>query len=250
MAQKLKFSRWIVRHGFLVRAVLLTTVSLSLLLLVVVPAYRASRELSRKIAVRTKEANEISDKVSILSGLDQTVLKERVEILDRALPPSKDVVLYLSAIGGLSSELGLSFNGISLAPGEVTTATSSAKSSKATRERGLLSLLETELKITGSKENIYGFLRAIEESLPLMQIKDANISVGAGESYTLGLRLAMLWAAPDPEAVKGTITLFDDKEEAYFQDLAEFRRFAAVSESEFASIGLGKNDLFAVPVSD
>lgn len=247
MAQR-SITSYMVRHGILVRAAIVSVVTLIILLAITLPFINNVREMSGKIVSKRKENTELADKVSILSGLDQAVLEERVKILDRALPPKKDVVLYLSTIDGLSRELSLSFGGLSLNPGEVTEASGSAgktvtKGKPKTEAAGLHSL-ETEIEITGTKENIYTFLRLVEESAPLMQIKDAKVTGTSETAYALSLKLGMLYATTDIKAVKGPITLFDEKEEQYFQDLSKFRSFSLLSEAAVTDLELGKSNLF------
>lgn len=247
MAQS-SLTSYAVRHGFLVRAILVAIGMVVMLLALTFPFIGNVQELSRKIGSKRKENTEIAEKVSLLSGLDQAVLDERVKILDRALPPKKDVVLYLSTIDGLSRELNLSFGGIALSPGEVTEATGSAgkttAKTPAKAEVAGLHTLETDIEISGTKESIYTFLRLVEESAPLMQIKDVKVSGSDATGYSLSLRLGMLYATTDTRAVKGPITLFDEKEEQYFQDLNKFRTFNLLSDVEIDDTGLGKSNLF------
>lgn len=201
--------------------------------------------MQEKILLKTKEEEELSTKVSMLSGLDPSILQERIVIIDKALPPNKDVVLYLSTIDGLSRELGLTFNSIKLIPGDVTTVSDNAGA--AAKKRSIptgLSSLETEITISGSKDSIYAFLRMVEESLPLMQIKDIKISVSEGEQVTLSLELGMLWASFDPKTVTGVISLFNKKEEEYFQKLAGYPQYASVGGVDMLSKDLGKANLF------
>lgn len=244
---EISLNRWMVRHPFMLKAVGLAVVVVAILLLATIPFFENASSLSSKLSTRRKEASELAQKVTILSGLDQAVLTERVQILDHALPPRKDVVLYLSTVDGLVRELNLNFGGLSLAPGEVTEASLSASTKQANSRASVLGLhtLDTDLKIDGSEDNIYTFLRILENSAPLMQIKDVKLTRNqGGDHFTLSLRLGMLYAPATLEQVKGQITLFDAKEEAYFQDLASFRRFEPVVDLNADLSGLGKLDLF------
>lgn len=243
MAQQNMFIRYIVRHTYLVRSLVMAGAVAVMLVSLTIPFFTSARDMSSKITAKKKESNDLAERVTLLSSLDQNVLDERVRILDTALPPRKDVVLYLSAIDGLSRELNLSFGGISLAPGEVTESTGSAKAAAQPSKDGLHTL-ETDLEITGTKENIYTFLRLIEESSPLMQIKDVKVSGLSEESFVLSLRLGMLYAVTDTKDVKGPIALFDEKEEKYFQDLSQFRKYEILSDVFAEDTQLGKSDLF------
>lgn len=231
---------WITKHKNLALAIGTALASLILVYVAVLPIYRNGSELLGQIKTRSTELESSTNKVSILSKLDPNVLKERVNVLDSALPPRKDVLLYLTSIDGLSRELGLTFGGLELAPGDITEASGSAQSNK--RVQGVQSL-DTELKMSGGQESIYTFLRTIEGVLPLMLIKDVNVSILGNEQYSLALTLSMLWAEPATIDVKGPVTLFGAEEDKYFQQLSQYRRFDTVIIA--APVDGNKSDLFA-----
>ncbi len=232
---------WFNSHKNLATGIIISTISLVLVLTAIVPIYRSASTVLRDISKKSIELDSLNDKVAILTKLDANILEDRVKVIDRALPPRKDVLLYLNSVDGLSRELGLTFGGLSLAPGEVSEATGSAK--KTTKASGGLQALETEIKMSGSKDSVYSFLRTIEEVLPLMQIKNIKVTVAGEDQYSLALTLAMLWAEPATADIKSKITLFGETEEKYFSQLSGYRRFeSAVSVGENPT---AKQDLFA-----
>lgn len=238
---------WFTRHKTLAMAGGIFLTAFLLFFVAVIPIYRNAANLQGKINTKTKELDALTEKVSILSQLDPSVLEERVKVLDSALPPKKDILLYLNSIEGLSRELGLTFGGLSLSPGEITEASGSAtaKPAKKVAKTGNgLESLDTEIKIKGGQDSIYSFLRTVEEVLPLMQIKDIKVSVIAGDQFTLSLTLGMLWAEPTTANVKGPLTLFGPEEDKYFNLLSGYRTFGSAT---FVPVGEGENktDLFA-----
>lgn len=235
---------WMTSHKNLVLAIAIGVASFLLVLVAVLPIYQNANTILGKITKKSAELDELNTKVTILTQLDQAVLQERVETLDKALPPKKDVLLYLTSVDGLSRELGLTFGGLSLAPGDISEASSSAKKpAKNNKALGGLRGLETEIRINGDKDSIYTFLRTIEEVLPLMQIKDVKVTIIPGDQYSLALTLNMLWAEPATLDVKSKITLFGEKEDKYFQQLSQYRKFESAVTIE-PNQG-PKNDLFA-----
>lgn len=219
---------WINTHKNLAMAIGIGIAAFLLLFIAVIPIYQNASGIMKKINQKSTELEALNTKVTILSQLDQAVLQERVATLDNALPPKKDVLLYLTSVDGLSRELGLTFGGLSLAPGDISEASESGKKpAKNIKALGGLRGLETEIRINGNKDSIYTFLRTIEEVLPLMQIKDVKVTVNPGEQYSLALTLNMLWAEPATVDVKSKITLFGEKEEKYFQQLSGYRKFQA-----------------------
>lgn len=233
---------WYKTHDLLVKAIGLAIVSFALVLLAILPIYQSANKLLGTIQKKSSELDKISNKVALLSKLDKNVLAERVTVIDAALPPKKDVLLYLTSIDGLSRELGLTLGGVSLQPGNISE--NSETDTKKKLGTGLQSL-DTEIKIQGGQESIYSFLRTIESVLPLMQIKDISVSVSAENRYTLSLKLGMLWASPDTTSVTGAITLFGEEDDKYFTQLASFRRFAKLPTTSADFTGNVKQDLFA-----
>lgn len=232
---------WLNSHKNLAMAIGIALSALLLVMVAIVPMFKNASKLLKQIKTKSAELETLTNKVTILSQLDGNVLQDRVVVLDKALPPKKDILQYLASIDGLSRELGLSFGGLNLAPGEITEATGSGEK-KSAKNSGLQSL-ETEIKMRGSEDSVYAFLRKIEEVLPLMQIRDIKVSILPDKQFSLSLTLGMLWAEPATADVKSQVTLFGEAEEKYFAQLSQYRSFEPVVVSAIA--GNGKADLFA-----
>jgi len=231
----------------LVKAIVVDLVAVVIILGGILPTIGKIQSNTSKIETRAKEEKILSEKVVLLSQIDKAVLKERAQIIQEALPEKKDVIAYLGAIDGLSRELGLSFGGIILNPGDVSGANDvSSKTKKKTKQVGGLQILDTDVKITGSKDGIYTFLKLVEQALPLMQVANVKISSAGTDNYTLALSLGMLWAPYSQGDVKGAVSLFNEKEEASFQRLSSYKRYdGTVSETDITGMPIGKSDLFA-----
>ncbi len=234
---------WLNSHKSLAMAIGIGVAAVLLVFVAMIPIYQNASKLLKQIKQKSTELEALTSKVSILSQLDPNVLQQRVVWIDKALPPRKDILLYLTSIDGLSRELGLTFGGLTLVPGDITEASASASAKKTAKAAGLQNL-ETEIKMRGSEENVYAFLRKVEEVLPLMQIGDIKVSILGEDQYSLTLKLGMLWAEPATADVKSQVTLFGEKEEKYFSQLASYRQFEPVIVSA-SSKSAGKTDLFA-----
>jgi hypothetical protein len=234
--------RWFTQHKSLSLAMGMIFCSALLFFVAIIPIYNNALGILTKTKTRKSELDDLTAKVSILSKLDPVVLQSRVDVLNAALPPRKDVLTYLSAIDGLSRELGLTFGGLSIAPGEIEEATGSAK--KSVKTVGGVQSLETEIKMRGGQDGVYTFLRSIETVLPLMQIKNIKVSILDDNQYALSLTLGMLWAEPATIDVKGAVTLFGPEEDKYFTQLSEYRRFEANVATSSGTTN-SKADLFA-----
>ncbi len=229
------------KHAIVVRGVALILASILVAILISYPLLRAASMAQQDLQTKSAKADALSNEAVFLTGIDKEVLAQRLHILDLTLPPGKDVLLYLATIDGLSRELGLSFKGIQLAPGELATASAKAKST--TNVAGVRTL-DTQLTIAGNYQSIFSFLRAIEDTAPLMRVKDVKVSRTSGDSFNLSLMLEMLYAdVASAEVVKGKSVLFDDTEEALMTQLSQLRTYAE-SASPSGVINIGKSDLF------
>lgn len=241
-------NQYIVRHQLLAKAAAVGAAGLLLIIVGVIPLVSRIGKNTDKIRVREKEEKALVDKVTLLTQLDANVLAERMKVLDLALPPRKDVVAYLAAIDGLARELGLSFGGLSLSPGEVSgqSTTASAPSGNKRSNANGLQTLDTTIKMKGNEEGIYTFLRNVEQTLPLMQIKDVKVSVIGVDQYSLSLSIGMLWAPAVASDVKGAVALFNDQEEEYFASLSGYRSYRSeLDATAVPSYGDGSRvDLF------
>lgn len=236
----MKINEYIVRHQLLVRVFAVFAITAILLIVAVIPLSTAISRNSSKITTREKDRISLVEKVTLLSQIDNQVLQDRLKIIDSALPPRKDVVAYLTTMDGLSRQLGLSFGGIAISPGEVT----EKPDAQAKKVLVGLQTLDTTIKVKGDQNAIYSFLRSVEQTLPLMQIKDVKISGAGTGQYSLSLSLGMLWAPAQPTDVKGAVALFNDKEEEYFKTLSTYRSYQSELGSGEISIPSGKVDLF------
>lgn len=249
MKENIKFGQVWARHQVAIKAMAIVVVSLILILVALLPLFETAGSTLKKINNRQAEADALEAKVSILTRIDQEILKIRAETIKRALPETKDIVVYLSAIDGLSRELGLSFGGVTISPGEISASeptqanAKNKKSSRSKRENTKLNILDTDIKITGDKRGIYAFLRSVEETLPLMQISNVSIANLGGEQYSMTLSLGMLWAPYQEVDLKGKISLFTEKEEGFFQKLATFKVYSNPVAEINPSLG-GKTNLF------
>ena len=236
----------LIRHQIAVKALGVVAATLVVLLVGLWPLFKSAGTLIRKIETRGKEEESLSKKVAILSQIDQQVLKERTKVIKAALPETKDVIAYLGAVDGLSKELGLSFGGITVAPGDVSgeSQKSSSGRNKNTRKVALLNVLDTDIKITGTRDGIYAFLRQVEQTLPLMQVSDVVVTKLEEDLYSMTLSLGMLWAPTPTVDLKGAISLFTEKEEDYFQKLNVFKSYSGSTIAESLTENNGRVDLF------
>ena len=90
--EKVSLKQQLIRHEMAVKAGAVVIASLFVLAIGLWPLLQSSGSLLKKIESRSKEEAQLSKKVSILSQIDQNVLKDRTKVIKEALPETKDVI--------------------------------------------------------------------------------------------------------------------------------------------------------------
>ena len=239
---------WMHYHYFLSRAILVAGASVFLILVGVIPMISRFKQTRVALTKEKEKLETLSQKVVVLDNLDLRILKDRLELVNRVLPPSKNVVIYLNTLDLLAKELGLSLGDVSLSPGLIY-----EKESKQTKKQSVVKgkekwqTLETEVRIIGSQENIYAFLRRVEGLAPLMVIKDVQVSrVEEGsDNFILSLKLGMIYAEPKVERIVGQqIKLLSDEDERLVETLKSLRSYPLEVNTSTPTLLRNKADLF------
>jgi hypothetical protein len=135
-------------------------------------------------------------------------------------------------------------NGVKLSPGEVSSGSANTTTGSGS-DGAKLSSLDTDLTVMGSQESVYSFLRAIEQTAPLMRVGDARISKTDEGNVTLNLMLSMMYVVPGAQnAFTGKSVLFDDSEEKLFKQISEMKSYAFLNQEQQPLIPVGKQNLF------
>lgn len=245
MAETEQFIPMVRKHTDLAKAVLLYFASVLIIIIAVIPIFNNANSARRELVADKKTLDDVTNKVVILTGLDSVVLDSRLSELNRILPARKDIVSYLVTLDGLSRDLDLSLGSISLTPGDVSDASHSAETSDGSRRVASLSVIESEVSIDGDEDDIYEFLRNIEEVAPLMQVKDTSVT-RVDELFTLKLRLGMLYSEEGVSSdLKGVVSIFTPEEERLFEQIQRLRRYSLEGEPALESAeGVGIDSLF------
>ncbi len=228
---KKEISLWVHYHNFLAKAIMIAGASLLLIIIGIIPMTRkfyATRQLYKK---EQEKLEVLAKKVVVVDNLDPNILEERVRLLNKVLPPNKDVVVYLNTLDRLARDFNLSLGDVSLSPGIVYKQDDEKETSKKSREvNEKWKTLETELRIIGGRDNIYGFLRQVEKTAPLMIIKDVQMSrVGSqvnNDEFVLTLKLGMVYAEPDIKKIAGgEVKLLTDQDEIIIGEIRDLKSY-------------------------
>ncbi len=248
---------WIHYHYYLTRAILVVGAGILLIMIGILPTINKMVKTRKRLKSEEAKLKEVTSKIVVIDNLDPNIVEQRVRLLDMVLPPSKDVVIYLNTLNSLARELNLSLGDISLSPGIVYKEEGEQKKSKAkvAKKSETWEDLETEIRIIGSRDNIYTFLKQIENIIPLMVMKDVQISrVGQGtdDSFVLSLKLGMVYAEPNLALVaKKKISLLNQDDEKLLENLKNLRSYPI--ETSISNGGTKENsslkDVFKSTVS-
>lgn len=131
------------------------------------PRFNQARDLYEDIQKDKQKIASLEAKVSELKTLNEFELSEKSEVLLSAIPSEKNVAGAMISIEKTAEENGVQIRSISVSPGEI--ATQSAK--KITLEE-----MGFEMKIKGDIERFIAYLKAVSETLPLINVQ--NIKIG------------------------------------------------------------------------
>lgn len=197
-----------------------------------------------------KQLTSLEEKKTILNGIDKQQIGERVKKMEAVFPSKKPVVELMSSLSKLASQYGLSFGGITLSPGELGEE-DKAKSAKAKKSpiNADLHDLRFGFEVGGDFDKISSFLKALENTAPLMRVEKVALTI---KSVPILDRLLTLVVAkidvaayfqPPPAslgAVTKPIMLLTRKDEVVLERLFNFQTFEAV----IPVAPVGQQDLF------
>jgi len=189
----------------------------------------------------SSQFSQLDEKVNILTGIDQNLIKQRVERMERVFPSKKPVVELLASLSQLAADHGLSFGGVTLRPGVLT-------------EEGGSDLedLRFGFLVGGDYISISQFLKDLENVAPLMKIDGVGLTIKTNPlfkrevvSVAAEINVSAFYQPP-PETlgpVSTPVSLLTKRQEEILNKLLSFRTFEVI----LPVAPTGKVDLFAVP---
>ena len=191
-------------------------------------------------------------KEKVLAATELEELEAKVRRVERIFPSEKPVVSLIATLSNLAKDKGVIFSGVDLAPGEVSTA--QAKAKKRTTDpktekkevaayRGEVApAIDFSFQIEGTKEQVFGFLEALERVAPLMKLR--TLSLGFGNEGQLLAEVGVYVYYQPPPATIGKIdapvAVLTPKEAEALAVLDEFILYPQVTAGEPS----GKDNIF------
>lgn len=179
----------------------------------------------------------LSDKLEILSNLDEESINEKLVVVESALPVGKSIAPLVVGIQNLAGGSNLKIEGINISPGQVSTisatiqpeealntAADSGKSSSqaSPEEKDTLSL---KVSLLGTIDNLKAFLFKLESAKRLTLVNNLSSEISESKSFKFTLQLSAPFRSIPRLAgdiAAQAIPLISDKNEKTLKLIEEF----------------------------
>jgi len=165
MILKILLKKW----RFFLFPILTIFFSVVLIFLVVIPRLTISLSLVDKIDERSKFLANLVNKQNDLNGLDENLLKEKVDLFLSALPGEKNFLKIVATVNQLAEGSRVVIQNLEVSPGEVATETAQLKPSAGES-------LTFQIKVLGEQSDVEDFLTNVEEALPIFIIRTVKVN--------------------------------------------------------------------------
>ncbi len=192
--------------------------------------FKARRDLTSN----KKRLTTLTEKASVLEGLAEVELNEKVNDVLRVLPVEKDVAKNIFVLKRLALDAGLVFGGVNLSEvGEISTESAKTKLTQG----AILPSLSFNVSLIGSQDRVKNFLVDLEKTAPLMKVAQLTISQKKeNPSETTILIESFYLSLPKTIGKLETpIASVNREEENVLLKVAEFKSFRDEDEFYFAT---------------
>jgi Tfp pilus assembly protein PilO len=207
-------------------------------------------EINSLVELRQSQKNALTKLSTTQKKYDQFQqmrgddIDELYELSTSALPMHKPYYEVLSSISLLANTTGVVIGDFDLDPGSL--ATKAAE----THKEGYVSL-STSLQVNGTAEQVTSFVQQLQKSLPLIEVKQIQISVANNASITdtrqANLDVVIYYAENTTPtfSAKESIPIFTESLQQTYNQLS---RYSFVDQNVTASSGavfnMGRSDVF------
>ncbi len=171
-------------QGVIVSAVVLI-VSILGIVFGVVPTVQKTIAMNTQVRNISADVDVLKNKVSVLESIDEGSLRNSVQTLLSAVPSDKSVPTLLATLDGLSAQTGVAAGNFTLAKfGSL--ATESAKRVTADEETVGGSILPFSINISGTLEQLRGYLASSVSVRRIIRVRTLGVSFGSAASEASG----------------------------------------------------------------
>ena len=211
--------------------------------------------LREKLRKEEERLTRLEKKVKILSKTDVSELEAKVKRVERIFPSEKPVVSLIATLSNLAEEREVVFSGVTLSPGEVSTASVEAKTAEKKSKGGktaspklsykgeLAPAIDFSFQIEGTKEQVFGFLEALERVAPLMKLRTLSLGFGNEGRLLAEVGVYVYFQPPPPTIGKidAPVAVLTPEEAKTLAVLDEFTLYPEITAGEPS----GKENIFS-----
>lgn len=162
-------------HFMLSITVLIIVICCLLIFGFIIPQIEKWFSIRSEVEATLSRTTVINDNIAYMNALNRAQLESDVQVVTAALPIEKNFGEILNAIGTSSFRSGVAFRDYSFQVGSV--ASSSGQTSSIVMQG--LSAVKLTLVINGTVDQLRGFLREVQKTLPLSQVISVEGTSGA-----------------------------------------------------------------------
>lgn len=159
---------------FLVWTGFLGLLSVGIILLSIVPQINSTNKLYNEMLKENKRLAQLRVKVSQLDDASNSTILVNSDKINSTLPSKKPLLELLSGLNGIGNKTQVSFNDISLTPGEISTKSAESAATKKKKESNIAAkkyeVLDLDVTVTGKIQNINQFLKEVELLAPFTNV--------------------------------------------------------------------------------
>lgn len=159
---------------FLVWTGFLGLLSVGIILLSIVPQINSTTNLYNEMLKENKRLAQLRVKVAQLDDASNSTILVNSDKINSTLPSKKPLLELLSGLNAIGNKTQVSFNDISLTPGEISTKSAESATTKKKKESNVAAkkyeVLDLDVTVTGKIQNINQFLKEVELLAPFTNV--------------------------------------------------------------------------------
>lgn len=168
---------WITRRK-LVYTVAMAALGLGLIAFAIYPQIQESLDLQAKYSKEHPKFEKLQAKLADLRSIESTTEYAQADIVNAALPSRKPLLEFLTSLNSIAVANNIVVGNFELNPGQISTE-SADTNARAPQAAGAVDMLELELEIEGSFDELQQFLLDIEKISPFTTITKLSLGQGA-----------------------------------------------------------------------
>lgn len=159
---------------FLIWAAFLGLLAIGLIALSIVPQISSISKLYGEMLKENKRLAQLRVKVAQLDDASNSLIMVNSDKINLTLPSRKPLLELLSGLNTIGSRTQVSFNDISLTPGDISSSSAATAANNRKKETSpgakKYEVLDLDITVTGPIQNINKFLREVELLAPFTNV--------------------------------------------------------------------------------